>query len=234
MRTSARAKFSLLATGAVISLAAGLVAAPAATAATRPVDITGFSVKDMVFSSTGCKYNYVTALGKVAPSVDYFYADADVTRKGSLITTADFDEATDRTRILVCPGEGLGAYKIGPTNVYGETTSDYFDYLDGTTKTFYVRAKSIAGISTARKGKYVTVNVSAKYFKPTTGSYSYYNASGVKIQRKTTSGWTTIKTVNLSKGKASYRYYKSTKASYRAVVPQFTMTTAATSVTRAI
>lgn len=234
MRTSARVKIGLIATGAIVSLSAGLVAAPAASSATRPVDITGFSVKDMVFSSSGCKYNYVTAKGNVASTVDYFFADADVTRKGTLMTGAGFDEETDATRFLICPGEGLGAYKVGPTNVYGETADDSFDYLDGTTKTFYVRAKSIAGISTARKGKYVTVNVSAKYFKPTIDKYSYYSAAGVKIQRKTSSGWKTIKTVNLSKGKASYRYYQSAKASYRAVVPQYTMTTSATSVTRVI
>ncbi|MGP5195579.1 hypothetical protein [Arthrobacter rhombi] len=231
MRSSTRKKTSLLSAGAVISLAAGLIAAPAATAAPRPVDVTGFTVKDMVFSKPGCKSNTVTARIKTSKTVEDFEADAIVTRNGYWEDLLFFDKSSKSERMLLCHGQGLGAYKVGPTDVYGATTTSWFDFTDRTTKTFYVRGKAKAGISTARKGKYVTVKVSAKYYNPNAYGYSSFSPKSVKIQRKTTGGWKTIKTVNLKKGKASYRSYRSSKASYRAVVPQYSKTTSAVSAT---
>lgn len=231
MRQSTHKKTGLLAAGAVVSLAAGLIAAPAATAAPRPVDVTGFTVKDMVFSSWGCKYNTVTAKIKKSKTVEGFDAYADVTRSGLMQDLVGFNGGKKSDRTLICDSDGYGAYKVGPTDLYGETTTSWFDYTDRTTKTFHVRGKAKAGISTARKGKYVTVKVSAKYYNPNAYGYSYFSPKAVKIQRKTTGGWKTIKTVNLKKGKASYRSYRSSKASYRTVVPQYSKTTSATSAT---
>lgn len=232
MRQSTRKKTSLLAAGAVISLAAGLIAAPAATAAPRPVDVTGFTVKDVVFSKPGCKSNTVTARIKTSKTVEDFDAGASVTRNGYWEDFLFFDKGSKSERMLLCDWQGLGAYKVGPADVSGYTRGyDWFDFTDRTTKTFYVRGKAKAGISTARKGKYVTVKVSAKYYNPNAYGYSSFSPKSVKIQRKTTGGWKTIKTVNLKKGKASYRSYRSSKASYRAVVPQYSKATSATSAT---
>lgn len=232
MRPVARKKISLLAVGAVVSLAVGLVATPAASAAPRELDVTGFTVKDMVFSSSSCQYNNVTLRGKVAGSVTDFYVDADVTHYGALVDWAMFDDSDIRERIFVCDDDGLGPYKVGPSEVSGFTwDSDYFDYTDNTATTFYVRGKAKSAISSSRKGKVVTLNVSSSYYNPSVSKYSALNATGVQIQRKTTGAWKTIKKVNLKKGKASFKYTQAAKASYRAVVAQTTKTTAATSAT---
>lgn len=231
MRPSSRNKISLFAATAAMAISAGLVGMPAASAAVKPVEITGFTVKDMVFSSSKCSAHTITARGKVATNVDSFYADAAITRNGVLLDVLELDESDESGRVVICPQEGLGAYKVGPTNIYDDADRPAFDYWDNTSKTFYVRGKATSAISSARQGKVVTLKVSASYYNPSVSKYSALNAKGVKVQRKTTRGWTTIKTVNLAKGKASFRYTQKAKASYRAVVAQTSRTTAATSAT---
>ncbi|GAB3519608.1 hypothetical protein [Arthrobacter monumenti] len=232
MRHSARKKLGLLAVGAVLSLTAGLISVPAASAATRPVEVTGFTANNMVFSSSDCKYNTVKVKRTVSSSVEDFYIDTDVTRNGYIKNFLMFGGSDVSERMLICGSDGLGAYKIGPSDIFGyKSNYDFLDYTDRTAKTFYVRGKAKAGISSARKGNYVTVNVSARYYNPSAYKYSYYSPTGVKIQRKTTSGWKTIKTVSLSSGKASYRTYKPGKAYYRAVLPQRAKTTSDISAT---
>lgn len=232
MHTLTRKKIGWLAAGSAISLAAGVVGLPAASAAPRQLDVTGFTIKDMVFSSSSCQYNNVTVRGKVSGSVTDFYIDADVTRSGALVDWAIFDDSDLKDRLFICDTDGLGAYKVGPSDVSGFTADyDYFDYTDYSATTFYVRGKTRSGLASSRKGKVVTLNVSASYFNPAASKYSALNAKGVKIQRKTSKGWATIKTVNLSKGKSSFKYTQKAKASYRAVISQTAKTTAATSTT---
>lgn len=181
----------------------------------------------MVFGAPGCKYNTVKVKRSVSRSVDDFDIFTDVTRNGYVEDFLWFSNSDASERIFVCDWQGLGAYRIGPSDVSAFTWDyDFFDYVDRTGKTFYVRGKARAGISSYRKGNYVTVKVTARYYNPSVSRYSYFSPSGVKIQRKTTSGWKTIKTVNLRKGGASYRTYKPGKAYYRAIVPQKTRTTA--------
>lgn len=227
MRRSARTKLGLLAVGTAISLTAGLVSVPVASAANRPVEVTGFTAGNMVFGAPGCKYNTVKVKRSVSRSVEDFDIFTDVTRNGYVQDFLWFIGSDASERTMVCDSDGLGVYKIGPSDVSGYTHdfASAFDYTDRTAKTFYVRGKARAGISSYRKGNYVTVKVSARYYNPSVSRYSYYSPTGVKIQRKTTSGWKTIKTVRLNKGKASYRTYKPGKAYYRAVVPQKTRTT---------
>jgi hypothetical protein len=181
----------------------------------------------MVFGAPGCKYNTVKVKRSLSRSVEDFYIDTDVTRNGYVKDFLWYSGSDTSERIFICDWEGLGAYRIGPSNVSAYNWNyDSFDYVDRTGKTFYVRGKAKAGISSYRKGNYVTVKVTARYYNPSVSRYSYFSPSGVKIQRKTTSGWKTIKTVNLRNGGASYRTYKPGKAYYRAIVPQKTRTTA--------
>lgn len=227
MRHSARKKLGLLAAGAVLSLTAGLISVPAASGATRPVEVTGFTANNLVFSEPGCKYNTIKVKRTVSSSVEDFDIFTDVTRNGYVEDAAWYFGSDVSERIFICDWQGLGAYKVGPSDVFGFKRNYYtpFDYVDRTSKTFYVRGKAQAGISSSRKGNDVTVNVSARYYNPSAMRYSYYSPTGVKIQRKTSSGWKTIKTVSLQRGKASYRTYKPAKAYYRAVLPQRTKTT---------
>lgn len=227
MRKSARTKLVLLAIGTAVSLTAGLVSVPAASAATRPVEVAGFTASNMVFGAPGCKYNTVKVKRSVSRSVDDFDIFTNVTRKGYLEDFLWFSGSDVSERTLICDYQGLGAYRIGPSDVSGlKWNYSFFDYLDRSGKTFYVRGKARAGISSYRKGNYVTVKVTARYYNPSVSRYSYYSPTGVKIQRKTASGWRTIKTVSLNRGTASYRTYKRATASYRAVVPRKARTTA--------
>lgn len=227
MRKSARTKLVLLAIGTAVSLTAGLVSVPAASAANRPVEVTGFTAKNMVFGAPGCKYNTVKVKRNVSRAVEDFDISTDVTRNGYVEDFLWFSGSDRSERTLICDWQGLGAYKVGPSDVFGYTHdfARVFDYVDRTGKTFYVRGKAKAGISSARKGNHVTIKVTARYYNPSVSRYSHYSPTGVKIQRKTTSGWKTIKTVSLRKGTASYRTYKPGKAYYRVVLPQRTKTT---------
>lgn len=214
------------------AIAVGLIlpAAPVAVAADRPVDVTKYSVSDYVFDRGGCKKETVKVSRSVSPDVEYLSLSADVTFRGSIASWVYFSGDSVSTRLQLCPFEERGAYKIGPTEVSGSTQDGvYFDYLDSTSKTFYVRGKAKAHLKASRSGSKVTLTATAKYFNPKTYDYSRYSPQKAKFQVKSGSKWKTIKTVNFKSGKSSYTFRKPSKATYRVTFSKTSKVTAATS-----
>jgi hypothetical protein len=217
-------------TAAALAVGLALPAVSAAVAADRPVDVTKFSVSDIVFGQGGCKKTTVKMSRSVDGNVRYVSLDADVTSGGYIKNYLFFDEDTSSIRLQMCPFHGLGAYKIGPTEVSG-LTDDYesFDYVDNTSKTFYVRGQAKTYLKASRSGSKVTLTATAKYFNPDAYGYSKYSPKKAKFQVKSGSKWKTIKTVNFKSGKASYTLRKSSKATYRITFGKTSKVTGATS-----
>jgi hypothetical protein len=219
---------------AALVLGLTIATAPGASAAGEPVDVTGYSVKDVVFGKSGCKMLDVKVARKVASDVEDFTLMADVTRSGYIATSAFFFDGATADRIQVCSSDGLGAFKVGPTEVSAYTVDaednfELFDYVDTTSKTFYVRGQAKAYLGAKRSGSKVTLTATAKYYNPTAYGYSKYSPKKAKIQRKTSTGWKTIKTIDLKSGKATYTLKNSKKATYRVTFGQTSKVTAATS-----
>jgi len=215
---------------ASLALLAGI--APMAHAVDREVDVSDFKVSDVVFDKDGCKNVHVTLKGTAWQEVDYDYLwlNADVTRSGYLVDSLSFSEGETEDSAFICSWYGLGKYKVGPTDVTGFTyDNDYFSFTDQTSKSFYVRGKAKATVTAKRSGSKVTLSAKASYYHPDSFNYRSHSPKGAKFQVKSGSKWKTIKTVSLYKGRASYTFKKSTKASYRIVLPQTTTVTAATS-----
>lgn len=215
-----------------VAIAVGLIlpTGPAAVAADRPVDVTKYSVSDYVFSRGGCKKETVKIARTVSDEVEYLSLGADVTYRGSIANWIYFSGDETSTRMQLCPFDERGAYKIGPTEVSGLTRDgEYFEYLDNTSKTFYVRSQAKADLTASRNGSKVTLTATAKYFNPKTFGYSKYSPKKAKFQVKSGSKWKTIKTVNFKSGKSTYTLKKSSKATYRVTFDKTSTVTGATS-----
>jgi hypothetical protein len=220
------------ATAAVVLLVLFIGGAPLAQASDREVDVTDFKVSDVVFDKDGCKNMQVTLKGTAWEEVDfdYMWLYTDVSRSGYLVDTLSFPEGETEDSAFICSWNGLGKYKVGPTEVTGYTyDDDRFSFIDQTSKSFYVRGTAKTSISAKRSGSKVTLSAKATYYHPDSFSYRSHSPKGAKFQVKSGSKWKTVKTVSLSKGRASYSFKKSAKARYRVVLPQTSTVTAATS-----
>lgn len=214
----------------VVVLGTVVPSAPAAAAEDQPVDVTGFSVPDFVFDRGACRKVTVKVSRSVDSSISQLSLSADVTRGGYLVNHVFFDGDSTSTRLQVCPLEGLGAYKVGPTDVSAFTDDyEFFNYVDYTTRTFYVRGQAKAYLKASRSGSKVTLTATAKYFNPDAYEYSTYSPKRAKLQVKSGSTWKTIKTVDFKSGKASYTFRKPSKATYRVTFDKTSKVTAATS-----
>lgn len=223
----------------VLALVASLVFVPAAGASSRPIDITGYTVSDQVISSTKCRYVTVKMTTKKQKDYASSDIDVDVTKGRDLVDSLWSENGKTLNRLLLCPWTGdFGKYTVGPADVFAEytyhdryigKTTGYRNYLDGTKKSFYVRSKSLASTSATRRGKTVTLKVSAKVFSPSNFGYRAYNAKSAKLQVKSGKSWKTVKTVRLSHGKATATVRTSVKKQYRFTFPKTTTATGATS-----
>lgn len=227
--------------GIALTLVTGLLftAAPA-RASERPIDITGYEVSNLIVSSSGCRNITVTATTKVKSDFLDSYGSVDITRQGGLVDSLSIDGRKITDRAFICPSlSGLGIYKVGPADISAEYEyydsyfddywSDYSKYTDNTSKTFYIRGNTKSTLTAKRSGSRVTLTAKAQYYAPDKYRYAQYNAQGAKLQVKSGSTWKTIKTVNLSKGKASITIKQSKKKSYRLQVPTATWAAATTS-----
>ncbi|MFE5777653.1 hypothetical protein, partial [Brachybacterium sp. NPDC056505] len=130
--------------------------------------------------------------------------------------------------------DGLGKYTVGPADVTAGYTKraswgSYTDYTDNTKKSFYVRAKSKASLSSSRKGRTVTLSVKATSLNLDWDEYRAYNPSSATLQVKSGKTWKTVKKVKLSKGKATVKVTSSAKRQYRFTYPKTSTRTGATS-----
>ncbi len=230
--------------GFAVALAVGLLAtATPAQASERPIDITGYKVSDITVSDSNCRNLTVTASTKVKSDFVDSFGSIDVTRNGGLVSMLGFEGRKITDRAMICPSfSGLGTYKVGPAEIFaefdyydsyfGEYWSDYSDYTDNTSKTFYVRGKTKSTLTAKRSGSKVTLTAKAHVYSPEKYRYAQYNAKGAKLQVKSGKTWKTIKTVNLSKGKATVTVKQSKKKTYRLHVP--TATWAASTTTKSV
>lgn len=230
--------------GFAVALAVGLLAtATPAHASERPIDITGYKVSDITVSDSNCRNLTIAASTKVKSDFVDSFGSIDVTRNGGLVTMLWFEGRKITDRAMICPSfEGLGTYKVGSADIYaeyeyydsyfGDYMSDYSSYTDNTSKSFNVRGKAKSTLTAKRSGSKVTLTANAQVYAPEKYRYVPYNAKGAKLQVKSGKTWKTIKTVNLSKGKAIVSIKQSGKKSYRLHVP--TATWAATTTTKSV
>lgn len=229
----------------LIALLASVALAPAASASTHPIDITSYKVSDQVITSGySCRKITVTMATKKQKDFKESWLYVDVTRGRDLVSTLTSDNSRTLDRLQICPWfDGLGKYTVGPADVtagytkrasWGSYTDykdykDYTDYTDNTKKSFYVRAKSKASLSSSRKGRTVTLSVKATSLNLDWDEYRAYNPSSATLQVKSGKTWKTVKKVKLSKGKATVKVTSSAKRQYRFTYPKTSTRTGATS-----
>lgn len=223
-----------LGASAVVALIGGLVlgAAPA-QASNRPIDVTGYSVANLVISNDSCKPVLVKAKAKFQKDFNFGDAQAVIARKGDDVANPSFyfdnkkmTSASDR--VDICPRDyGLGVYTVGPAEIWaqylykenGDTLSNSRSYWDTTKKSFNVRGKTKSTLTAKRSGKKVTLTAKASFFSPEKDRYAQYNPKNAKLQVKSGKTWKTIKTLKLNKGKAAVTLKDSKKKTYRVTVP---------------
>jgi len=222
----------------VLALLASVLLAPSASASTRPIDITSYKVADQVITSSKCRKVSVSMTTKKQKDYRQSWIDVDVTRGRDLVNWLSSEDGKTLSRMQLCPWlDGLGKYTIGPADVMaGYTTrdalgtyTDYRSYTDGTTKSFYVRAKSKASLSSSRKGRTVTLTAKATSLNLDWDQYRAYNPSSATLQVKSGKTWKTVKKAKLSKGKATVKITSSAKKQYRLTFPKTSTRTGATS-----
>lgn len=204
-----------------------------AQASERPIDITGYSVSSITVGDYNCRNITIKASTKVKSDYADAYGSVDVTRQGGIVDSLWFENRRVSDRALICPSfSGLGAYKVGPADIsasydywdsyFDSTMTDYSNYTDRTSKTFYVRGKTKSSLTAKRKGKKVTLTAKAQVYAPEKYRYAQYNAKKAKFQVKSGKKWKTLKTVNLKKGTAKITVNQSKKKTYRLSVPTTT------------
>lgn len=228
--------------GIAAAFAIGLLAtATPAQASERPIDITGYKVSNITVSDSNCRNLTVTASTKVNSDFVDSFGIVDISRGGGVVDSLWFEGRSITDRAMICPSfSGLGTYKVGPADLSAEYEyydslfesymSDYNDYTDNTSKKFYVRGKAKSTLTAKRSGSKVILTAKAQVYAPDKYRYTQYNAKGAKLQVKSGKTWKTIKTVNLSKGKATVTIKQSKKKTYRLHVP--TATWAASTTTK--
>lgn len=223
----------------LFALLASVALAPSASASSRSIDITGYKVSDQVITSGySCRKITVTMTTKKQKDYKSSSIDVDVTRGRDLVGWLSSSNGKSLSRVQICPWlDGLGKYTIGPADVFaGYSTrdswgpyTDYRDYTDNTKKSFYVRAKSKASLSSSRKGRTVTLSAKATSLNLDRDEYRAYNPASAKLQVKSGKTWKTVKKVKLSKGKATVKVSSSAKRQYRFTYPTTSTRTGATS-----
>lgn len=226
--------------GIAAAFAVGLLAtATPAQASERPIDITGYKVSNITVSDSNCRNLTVTASTKVKSDFVDSFGSVDVTRNGGLVTMLWFEGRKITDRAMICPSfQGLGTYKLGSADLNAEYKyydsyfedymSDYSSYTDNTSKKFYVRGKAKSTLTAKRSGPKVTLTAKATVYSPDKYRYTQYSAKGAKLQVKSGKTWKTLKTVNLSKGKATVTIKQSRKKTYRLHIPTATWASSTT------
>jgi hypothetical protein len=225
----------------LFALLASVALVPSASASSRPIDITGYKVSDQVVTSGySCRKLTVTMTTKKQKDYKESWIDVDVTRGRDIVGWLSSTNGETLSRLQICPGfDGLGKYTVGPADVDAGYTkreswgtyTDYKYYTDNTKKSFYVRAKSKASLSSSRKGRTVTLTAKATSLNLDWDAYRAYNPASAKLQVKSGKTWKTVKKVKLSKGKATVKVSSSAKKQYRFTYPRTSTRTGATSST---
>lgn len=228
-----------VATATSALVVAGLVATAApAQASEKPVNITGYNVKDLVISSDADRLIYPSAKVKKQKDFRDFSAMVSLTR-GGVEEMSTWFYGTKASQMVVEPSlTGLGQYRIGPAdidaNYWIKKSADDWEtasYYDLTETKFYVRGKTKSTLKAQRKGSKVTLTAKATVFSPERDRYIAYNAKNAAVQVKSGKKWKTVKKVNLKKGQAVVKLTDKKAKSYRVVIPKATWAIATTTKT---
>lgn len=147
-----------------------------------------------------------------------------------------------KTTFMTCAhGHGYGRYTVGDAKLrYSIHGRKSFDARDISRSYYYVRGAAKTGLKATRKGKYVTLSMSASRYSlrqgqdevgypHASGRFKPYNAKAVKFQVKSGSTWKTLKTLDLKNGKASIKVKQTAKRQYRIMLNKTPTTTGTTS-----
>ena len=222
-------KRALVASFAALALSVG--PAVSAEAASMSFDVTKLSATNMVISNDNCKY-FTVYLKYKKDNVGYWSVDSEIAGRHGSTTEAYFGSyknPSTKDRNMICPSlDGLGKYRIGPSEVSVDNDYSWDAFTDHTKGYFYVRGKSYASLSSKRKGRTVTLTSSTKVYHPEHYGKIKYSPK-VKFQVKSGSKWKTLKTVSAKKGKATYKVKSKSKRYYRVTFSQVSWATSATS-----
>jgi len=234
-------RISVIAASGALVASGIFTAAPASAALNdKPINVTGFQVKDLVVDNSYCKRvpvsmnTTVKGPGKVTQYSVWGGISDPRGRFNSPIYFRDSKKATGQ----ICPDAGLGRYKIYIDNVTGSNVLTvggsihdwgYFDYQDKTTTSFQVRGKTKVSLSAKRFKKSVTLAANASVYAPEKYRYAQYNPKAT-LQVKTSGGkWKNLKSLKMSRGKATFKVTDAKKKTYRVTFPQSSWATAANS-----
>ena len=212
-------------------------AAVPASAASLKFDVTKLTATSIVVKGWNC-YNTTVSMAHKKSGVATWDVYTDITKSGRIVSDAWFssDGNTKKAKATLCPSSNsdYGKYRIGPSNIWADASRgwDYISRDDFTKGSFYVRAHVKAGLTTKRSGSKVTLSATAKRYSLDAWGYKSYSPKKAKFQVKTGSGWKTLKTVTLKKGKAKHTVKSKAKKTYRFVT--VTTSTSAGSTSKAV
>ncbi|GAB3435582.1 hypothetical protein [Flindersiella endophytica] len=206
---------------------------PAARADVPIADITGFRAQNLSVASIGCQSVPVTMTVSIDPSVWYLDVSTSIYRGTTRIGHQWF-QPNAVTNWHWCPKvEGLGVFRVGPSDVLAYTDTDTVNASDATSTTVSIKARTTMTISTARSGKYVTVTARPRYYSVNSGAYTKWTGATVGFQYRLpgTTTWKSAGTAtsNSTYGIATKKVYASSSRYWRAVVSQSTTKWSATS-----
>ncbi|MCU4298426.1 hypothetical protein D3I60_15330 [Brevibacterium permense] len=148
-------KRALVASVAALALAIG--PAVFAEAASMSFDVTKLSAANMVVSNDNCRYFSVYRKYK-KDDVGYWTVDSEIAGRHGYTTDAYFGSyknPSTKDRNMICPSlDGLGRYRIGPSEANVDNDYSWDAFTDHTKGYFYVRGKSYTSLSSKRKRYY--------------------------------------------------------------------------------
>jgi hypothetical protein len=174
--------------------------------------------------------------------VDRYYKAVEVSLKDScgIAEYASFYEYGPRgmDNIFIFDGNATDTWDIYAWQTLGtfktrlggawDQDSNELDFVSTTTK---VKLGTKAKIATTRSGSKVKVAVTSTSWSPDKERQVAWNASSAKVQYQTKSGWKTLKSVTLKKGKATVTTTSKAKRTYRFVTAETGTRFGATSAT---
>lgn len=204
------------------------VIGPAASAATGPFDVTALKFDNIRVASNACRYtDGVASHNATGPGTWDIDVDVEVWRGSTYIDSAWlFDDAPGEVTgdYLWCPFEGLGTFRVGPSQVSwwwedADFNFDYGNFTDSTTGSFTARQVSGISLAIARSGSRLTHSVLLRRYSVSASSWVRWRYKTVSIQRRTADGWVTIARPETNRfGRATVVRYSSAKRTYRATV----------------
>lgn len=238
----AMSRINKFSAAAAITLTAALaVGATPATAASTPLDITTYQVKDLIVSSPYCYDHGLTAKVKKSSSYSSSSMATSIKIRGKEVGAPHFNNKKFTTTTPICAAQtGYGAYTLDGTTIWatvktkskhGITKLNRVTYKDATKKTFYVRAKTASTLKAQRAGTKVTLTATSSKYSPAAWGYLPHSPSNAKLQVKAGKTWKTVKTLKLKNGKATVALKTAQKKTYRISIPQTSTATAASSKT---